>query len=200
MEGWTLVRFSLEEVAAGVPTRLLRDFMSLALEDLREIGVFSSELSFEGKCLYFSPCATREFASVLTKLQFELCDPPNPERLLCLYGAAECVQTPMGCTIATDSPPPTPPPEQLDQLVAKPKDDSSSTATGWSSVQDEVTRLLPEIRREEATPDFLIGEDSDTPSKTYRLLRAVLVASAAAVTIALVSPYVVWFAVALTSR
>ena len=128
----------------------------------------------KGNAFTSPPCAARAFASVLAKLPFELCDPPNPE---------------------TGSPPPTSPPEQPDQLLAKQDDDSSSTATGWSSVEGEITRLLPEIPREEATPDFLIREDSDTPSKTYRLLRAALVASAAVVTIVLVSPYLVWFAV-----
>ena len=203
MESWTLVRFSLKEVADGVATRLLRDFMSLALEDLREIGVFSSELGFQGKCLYFSPCAAKAFASALAKLPIELCDPPNPETLLCLYGVAECLplpDTPVGCSIATDPPSPTPPPEQLDQLVAARKNDSSSTVAGWSSIQFQITRLLPEIPREEATPHFLIGEDPDAPSKTYRLLRAVLVVSAAAVIGALVSPYLAWFAALLKSR
>jgi hypothetical protein len=199
MEPWTLVRFSVEEIADGVATRLLRDFMSLAIQDLREIGVFSSELSFQGKCLYFSPCAASAFASVLAKLPFELCDPPNPEKLLCLYGAAECLPMPMGRTTAPGSALPTRP-EQLDQLGAEPKDDPSSTETGWSSIRDEVTRLLPEIRCEEVIPDPLIGERSNAPSRTYRLLRAVLVTGVAAVIFALASPYVVWFAVALTSR
>ena len=180
MECWTLVRFSLQEVSDGVATRLLRDFMSLGLEDLREIGVFSSEVGFQGKCLYFSPCAAKAFASTLAKLPIERCDPPNPETVLCLYGVPECLppaDMPVECSIATDLPPPAPPSEQLDQLVAERKDDWSSTAVAWSSVQDEITSLLPEIPREEATPHFLIGEDPDAPSKTYRLLRAVLVVS-----------------------
>ena len=104
MGSWTLVRFSLEEVRDGVATRLLRDFMSLALDDLREIGVFSSEVDFQGKCLYFSPCAAKAFASVLAKVPIELCDPPHPETLLCLYGAADCLPIPgqpVGCPTAT---------------------------------------------------------------------------------------------------
>jgi len=197
MESWTLVRFSLNEVEDGVATRLLRDFMSLSLEDLREIGVFSSELGFQGKCLYFSPCAAKAFASALAKLPIEPCDPPNPETLLCLYGTAECLPLPdkaVGCSIATDPPLPTPPSEQLHQPVAEGKDDSSGTAAGWLSFPSQITRLLPEFPREEATPHFLIGEDPDAPSKAYRLLRMVLVVSAAAVIIALVSPYLAWFA------
>jgi hypothetical protein len=197
MKSWTLVRFSLKEVADGVAAQLLRDIMSLAPQDLREIGVFSSELGFQGKCFYFSPCAAKAFASALAKLPIELCDPPNPETLLCLYGAAECFpppDKPVGCSIATDPPPPNPSPEQLDQLVAERKDDSSSTTAGWSSFQSQITRLLPEIPREEWTPHFLIGEDRDAPSKAYRLLRAALVVCAAGVIIALVSPYLAWFA------
>src|SRR5262249_37654620 len=127
MESWTLVRFSLQEVADGIPTLLLRDFLSLALEDLREIDVFSSAARFQGKCLYFSPGAAKALVSALAKLPIELCDPPNPETLLCLYGTAECLpppDKPAGCVIAADPPPPIPPPEELDQLFAERKDDS----------------------------------------------------------------------------
>ena len=178
-----------------VPTRLLRDFMSLALQDLREIGVFSSEVGLEGKCLYFSPCAAKAFASALGKLRIELCNPPNREKLLCLYGAAECLPV-LDKRVATATELPTP---QPDQLIAEREDYSSSTAAGWSSMQTEIAKLLPDIPREESMPRSLIGED-DEPSKTYLLLRAVLVVSAAAVIIALMSPYLVWFTVLLRSR
>jgi hypothetical protein len=67
------------------------------------------------------------------------------------------------------------------------------------SVQNEIAKLLPEIPREESTPHSVIGE-ADAPSKIYLLLRAVFVVSAAAVTLALVTPYLVWFAALLKSR
>jgi hypothetical protein len=171
--------------------------MSLALEDLREIGVFSSELGFQGKCLYFSPGAAKAFAAALAKLPTEPCGPPNPETLLCLYGTPECLSPAderVECSNDSNPPPPTQPREGLDQLVGEGNDDGSSTAAGWSSVQEEIAGLLPEIPREEATPHLLIGEDPGAPSKTYRLLRAVLVVSAATVIIALVSPYIAWLA------
>jgi hypothetical protein len=193
MESWTRVRFSLKDVEDGVATALLRDFLSLNLEDLREIGVFSSELGYDGKCLYFSPLAARAFASGLAKLPVELCDPPKPETVLCLYGSAGCLPVPgkpVGSP-ATDPPPPEPP-HLLDRLVEPPEDHSSNEA-GWSSVQSEIARLLPEIAREESPPPSPVGEDPDLPSKTYRLLRAALIVSTAAVIIAVISPYLAWF-------
>lgn len=154
MESWILVHFSLKEVADGVSTRVLRDFISLALEDLREIGVFSSELGFQGKCLYFSPGAAKAFASALSKLPVEPCEPPKPETVLCLYGAAECLpltDTPVvGYSMATDPPSPTPSPDQRDQPGAEGKEGSASTAAGWSLVQGQIARLLPEIPGEES--------------------------------------------------
>jgi len=200
MGSWTLVGFSLEEVRDGVATRLLRDVMSLAVEDLREIGAFSSEVDFEGKCLYFSPCAAKAFASVLAKIPIELCDPPHAETLLCLYGTAECLPLPgqrVGCPTAMG--PSTRPPDQIDEVIAERKADPSSTAAGWSSVQNQIAKLLPEIPHEESTPHSVIGED-DAPSKIYLLLRAVVVVSAAAVTMALVTPYLAWFAALVKSR
>jgi hypothetical protein len=191
MEPWTLVRFSLNEVADGVVTRILRDVMSLALQDLREIGVFSSELTFQGKCLYFSPCAAKAFASALAELPTERCDPPNSETLLCLYGAAECLPMPderVECRIAADPPPA----GRMAELVER--EDDLSTPAGWSSVQGQISRLLPQISREEATLHSLVAEDPSASSKTYRLLRAALVVSAAAAVVALASPYLAWFA------
>ena len=55
-------------------------------------------------------------------------------------------------------------------------------------MQNQIAKLLPEIPREESKPHSVIGED-DAPSKIYLLLRAVFVVSAAAVTMALVTPY-----------
>jgi hypothetical protein len=66
-------------------------------------------------------------------------------------------------------------------------------------MQTRLAKLLPEIPREESTPHCLVGEDY-APSKMYLLLRAVFVVSAAAVTMALVTPYIVWFAALLKSR
>ena len=191
MEPWTLVRFSLKEVEDGVVTRLMRDLMSFALEDLREVGVFSSELTSQGKYLYFSPRAAKAFASALAGLTIERCDPPSSQTLLCFYGAAECLPLPderVECRIAADPPPA----GRVVELVER-EDDSSGTPGGWSSVRSQIAGLLPEIPREESTPHSLIAEDPDAPSKTYRLLRAALVVSAATVVIALVSPYLVWF-------
>ena len=192
MGSWTLVRFSLKEVADGVATQLMRDIMCLALQDLREIGVFSSELTVQGKCLYFSPCAAKAFASALAKLPIERCDPPNSETLLCLYGAAEYLPLPderVERGIAADPPSA----GQVAELVER-EDDLSRAPSGWSPVQDQITRLLPEISPEEPSLHSLIAEDPHVPSKTYRLLRAALVVSAAAIIIALVSPYLAWFA------
>ena len=89
-----LVRFSRQEVAAGVVARLMRDLMPLALEvrDLDDVGVFSSELDSRGKCVYFSPGVTTACASILAKLPAEQCDRPNPETLSLLYGASECLR------------------------------------------------------------------------------------------------------------
>jgi hypothetical protein len=150
MEYWTLVRFSLEEVRDGVATRLLRDFMSLALEDLREIGVFSSEVDFQGKCLYFSPCAAKAFASVLAKAPIELCDPPNPETLLCLCGAVECLPMPgkpVGCSTATGPPPPTPPTRPTRSAYRGTDGRFVERAAGWSSVQTQIVAFSASLGR-----------------------------------------------------
>jgi hypothetical protein len=193
MEPWTLVRFSLNEVTDGVVTRLMSDLMSIALEDLREVGVFSSELTTQGQCLYFSPGAATAFASALTELPIERCDPPSAETPLCLYGAAECLPPSDGrveCSIPAD----TAPAGRVVELVEL-EDDSSRTPDGWSSVQYQITRLLPEIPREESTRHSLVAEDPSAYSRTYRLLRAALVVGTAAVIIVLVLPYLAWFAV-----
>ena len=68
------------------------------------------------------------------------------------------------------------------------------------SVQNQIAKLLPEIPREESTPHSVVIGEADAPSKIYLLLRAVFVVSAAAVTMALVTPYLVWFAALLKSR
>jgi hypothetical protein len=160
VEPWTLVRFSLKEVADGVATRLLRDFMSLDLQDLREIGVFSSEVTPEGKCLYFSPCAAKAFASTLAKLPIERCDPPNSETLLCVYGTAECLPLPVErvqSRIEADLPP-------AGRVVDLVEREDERTLAGWSSVQDQIKKLLPEISREEPTLHSQIAEDPGGPS------------------------------------
>ena len=65
----------------------------------------------------------------------------------------------------------------------------------WSSVEEEIASLLLEISREEhSVPEI----SDDGPSKTYRLLRALLVVSGAAFVIGIVSPYLAWFAASLT--
>jgi hypothetical protein len=91
-----LVRFSTDEIAAGVVARLMRDLMPLALEvrNPDDVGVFSSELDSPGKRVYFSPGAVKAFASALGKLRAERCDPPDPETLSLLYGACECLPRP----------------------------------------------------------------------------------------------------------
>jgi hypothetical protein len=89
-----LVRFSIEEVAAGVVARLMRDLMPLALQVHKpdDVGVFSSDLgSQHGKCVYFSPGAVKAFASALEKLPAHPCDSPSLETLSLLYGARECL-------------------------------------------------------------------------------------------------------------
>ena len=80
----------------------------------------------------------------------------------------------------------------------------SGTESKWSSVEDEIAKLLPQIPREDAGPHSLvkgIPQDqallSDVPSKSYRLLRAALVVSGAAVVISIVSPYLAWLAAAV---
>ena len=81
------------EVAAGFIARLMRDLMPLALGVRRhdEVGVFSSDLGSEGKCVYFSPGAVKAFAPALAKLPGEQCDSPNCQALSLLYGARECL-------------------------------------------------------------------------------------------------------------
>jgi hypothetical protein len=94
MESWMLVRFSMEEVAAGGVARLMRDLMPLALQVHKpdDVGVFGSDLgSQHGKCVYFSPGAVKAFAPALQKLAAHRCDPPNLETLSLLYGACECL-------------------------------------------------------------------------------------------------------------
>lgn len=89
-----LVRFSMEEVAAGVVARLMRDLMPLALQVHKpdDVGVFSADLgSQQGKSVYFSPGAAKAFASALEKLPARQCDPPNLETLSLLYGGRECL-------------------------------------------------------------------------------------------------------------
>ena len=73
MGPWMLVRFSMEEVAAGVVARLMRDLMPLALEIRKpdDVGVFSAELDSRRKCVYFSPGAVKAFAPALGKLPAE---------------------------------------------------------------------------------------------------------------------------------
>ena len=96
MKSWMLVRFSSEEVAAGVIARLMRDLMPLALEvrNYDDVGVFSSELVSRERGVYFSPGAAKAFASALAKLRAEQCDSPNPAALQLLYGARECLPPP----------------------------------------------------------------------------------------------------------
>jgi hypothetical protein len=97
MKSWLLVRFSMDEVATRVVARLMRDLLPLALQvhDLDDVGVFSSERNSQGKrVVYFSPGAVKAFASALGKLPAERCDPPNPEKLLLLYGTRECLPPP----------------------------------------------------------------------------------------------------------
>jgi hypothetical protein len=84
----------MEEVAAGVVARLMRDLMPLALQVHKpdDVGVFSADLgSQNGKCVYFSPGAVKAFASALEKLPARSCDPPSLETLSLLYGARECL-------------------------------------------------------------------------------------------------------------
>ncbi len=96
MMSWMLVRFSVGEVAAGGIARLMRELMPLALEIRKQddVGVFSSDLGSEGKCVYFSPGAVNAFAPALAKLRGEPCDSPNPQALSLLYGACECLPPP----------------------------------------------------------------------------------------------------------
>jgi hypothetical protein len=73
----------------------------------------------------------------------------------------------------------------------------------WSSVEAEIANLLREIPREDPKPRSAeIPDDSailsDPHSITYRLIRAALVVSGAAVVISIVSPYLAWFAASLT--
>jgi hypothetical protein len=94
MQSWMLVRFSMEEVAAGVVARLMRDLMPLALQVHKpdDVGVFGSDLgSQDGKCVYFSPGAVKAFAPALERLPARRCDPPSLETLSLLYGACECL-------------------------------------------------------------------------------------------------------------
>jgi len=78
------------------------------------------------------------------------------------------------------------------------------TGSSWSSVEAEIARLLPEIPREPSTPHSPNGIPdhrallSDAPSITYRLIRAAVVVSGAAIAISIVSPYLAWFAALLT--
>jgi hypothetical protein len=92
VKSWMRVRFSMNEVAAGVVGRLMRDLMPLALEvrNFGDVGVFSSELGSQlGRCVYFSPGAVKAFAAALAQLPAEECDSPSPEALSLLYGAYE---------------------------------------------------------------------------------------------------------------
>jgi hypothetical protein len=77
----------------------------------------------------------------------------------------------------------------------------SDPESRWSSVEEEIARLLPEAAREDARshplgmelpPDGALF--SDVPSTTYRVMRAILVLSAAAVVISLLSPCFAWMA------
>ena len=81
----------------------------------------------------------------------------------------------------------------------------SGTESKWSSLQNGIASLVPEIPHEDSRPDSLvmgIPQDqallSDVPSKSYRLLWAALVVSGAAVVISIVSPYLAWLAAWVT--
>jgi hypothetical protein len=93
MQSWIRVRFSIQEVASGVIARLIRDLipLSLGIRDFDDVGVFSSDLGSQGKCVYFSPGAVKAFGAALARLPIEKCDWPNTETLLLLYGARECL-------------------------------------------------------------------------------------------------------------
>jgi hypothetical protein len=78
----------------------------------------------------------------------------------------------------------------------------SEKESRWSSVEEEIARLLPEVAREDArSHPHGVGLPrhgallADVPSTTYRLLRAALVVGGAAVVISLASPYLAWIAV-----
>jgi NRPS condensation-like uncharacterized protein len=65
---WPVIRDELQsQIGDLLLDRLLRficrDHRLEAFEDLREVGVFSSELTSQGKYLYFSPRAAKAFAS-----------------------------------------------------------------------------------------------------------------------------------------
>jgi len=74
----------------------------------------------------------------------------------------------------------------------------------WSAVEDEIASLLHKIPRTDSrAPSAKQIPDgptllSDAPSLTYRLIRAVLIVSGAAIVISIVSPYLAWFAASLT--
>jgi hypothetical protein len=107
MKPWMVVRFSTEEVSSGVIARLMRDLMPLALQVHKpdDVGVFSSDLgSQHGKCVYFSPGAVKVFASALEKLPVRPCDPPSLETLSLLYGASECLPSPVKPVGEAESP------------------------------------------------------------------------------------------------
>jgi hypothetical protein len=75
------------------------------------------------------------------------------------------------------------------------------TDSSWSSVEDEIVRLLRGIPREDSESKQIPDNPallSYTRSIVYRLIRAAAVVSGAAIVISIVSPYLAWFAALLT--
>jgi hypothetical protein len=70
--------------------------------------------------------------------------------------------------------------------------------SNWSSVENEIAKLLPEIPHEDRKPDSANEALlADAPPITYRLTRAALVIGGAGFFISIVSPYLAWIAASL---
>jgi hypothetical protein len=83
------------------------------------------------------------------------------------------------------------------------KQSYAENSINWSSIEDEIARLLAEIPHEDRKPDSPKEAPGDpvllsyAPSITYRLIRAVLIIGGAAFVISIVSPYFAWIAASL---
>ena len=76
----------------------------------------------------------------------------------------------------------------------------AKTDSNWSSIEDEIASLLPEIRREDLANE-IPGDPallSDVPSIASRAIRAVLLILGATLVITIVSPYLAWIAASVT--
>ena len=75
----------------------------------------------------------------------------------------------------------------------------AKTDSNWSSIEDEIASLLPEIRREDLANE-IPGDPtlSDVPLIAYRAIRAVLLILGATLVITIVSPYLAWIAASVT--